>query len=62
MECSASPRRLTAVEDAVRGRPQNAETAERAGALAIEGATPLNYNHFKMPLMENLVKRAVRDA
>ena len=56
------PRRLTAVEDEVRGRPQNAETAERAGALALEGATPLNYNHFKVPLMENLVKRAVRDA
>ena len=56
------PRRLTAVEDEVRGRPQNAETAERAGALAIEGATALNYNHFKLPLMENLVKRAVRDA
>ena len=56
------PRQLTAVEDEVRGRPQNAETAERAGALAIEGATALNYNHFKLPLMENLVKRAVRDA
>ena len=23
---------------------------------------PLRYNHFKVPLMENLVKRAVRDA
>ena len=56
------PRRLTEVEDGVRGRPQNLETAERAGALAIQGATPLNYNHFKVPLMENLVKRAVRDA
>ena len=56
------PRRLTEVEDEVRGRPQNLETAERAGALAIQGATPLNYNHFKVPLMENLVKRAVRDA
>ena len=56
------PRRLTEVEDEVRGRPQNRETAERAGALAIRGATPLNYNHFKVPLMENLVKRAVRDA
>jgi xanthine dehydrogenase YagS FAD-binding subunit len=56
------PRRLIDVENAVRGHPQNDETAGRAGALAIEGATPLNLNHFKVPLMENLVKRAVRDA
>jgi hypothetical protein len=26
------------------------------------GARPLNYNQFKIPLMENLVKRAIRDA
>ena len=56
------PRRLTAVEQAVKGSPQNEQTAERAGALAVSGARPLNYNHFKIPLMENLVKRAVRDA
>ena len=56
------PRRLTAVEQAVKGSPQNETTAERAGALAVRGAKPLNYNHFKIPLMENLVKRAVRDA
>ncbi|MCH7489291.1 MAG: xanthine dehydrogenase family protein subunit M [Gemmatimonadetes bacterium] len=56
------PRRLTAVEQAVKGSPQNEQTAERAGAMAVRGARPLNYNHFKMPLMENLVKRAIRDA
>ena len=56
------PRRLTDVEDLVRGRVQNEETAAMAGAAAIEGAEPLRYNHFKVPLMENLVKRAVRDA
>jgi xanthine dehydrogenase YagS FAD-binding subunit len=56
------PRRLTAVEELVKGRPQNDETAEQAGALAVEDAKPLNYNHFKVPLMENLVRRAVRDA
>ena len=56
------PRRLTEVEQAARGRTQNDETAERAGALAVQGAEPLQYNHFKVPLMENLVKRAVRDA
>ena len=56
------PRRLTDVEDLVRGRVKNEETAVLAGALAVEGAEPLRYNHFKVPLMENLVKRAVRDA
>ena len=54
------PRRMTDVEDLVRGRPRNEETAEMAGALAIRGADPLDYNHFKIPLLRNLVKRAVR--
>ncbi|MXV95220.1 MAG: xanthine dehydrogenase family protein subunit M [Gemmatimonadetes bacterium] len=54
------PRRMTEVEDLVRGRPRDEETAEMAGALAIRGADPLDYNHFKIPLLRNLVKRAVR--
>ncbi|MCY3610875.1 MAG: FAD binding domain-containing protein [Gemmatimonadetes bacterium] len=54
------PRRLTAVEDLVRGRPRDEETAEMAGELAVRGADPLDYNHFKIPLLRNLVKRAVR--
>ena len=56
------PRRLKVVEDIVRGSAQNAETASLAGKSAVRGAKPLNYNHFKVPLMENLVKRAIRDA
>jgi xanthine dehydrogenase YagS FAD-binding subunit len=56
------PRRLTAVEKSLVGSAKNEETANRAGKLAIEGATALNYNHFKVPLMENLVRRAIRDA
>jgi hypothetical protein len=31
-----------------------------AGALAVEGAQPLRYNGYKIPLMRNLVKRAIR--
>jgi xanthine dehydrogenase YagS FAD-binding subunit len=57
---SPEPIRLAHVEDAVRGRPRNAETAEMAGELAVAGARPLHHNAFKVPLMRNLVRRAVR--
>ncbi len=57
-----TPRRLTDVEDLVRGRTKDEDTAAMAGELAIRGAEPLNYNHFKVPLMRNLVTRAVREA
>ena len=56
------PRRLAAVERSLVGTAKNEESANRAGKLAIEGAIALNYNHFKVPLMENLVRRAIRDA
>ena len=54
------PKRMTVVEDIVRGSNQDEETAELGGGSASRGASPLNYNHFKIPLMENLVKRAIR--
>ena len=57
-----TPRRLSTVEALVRGRSPDEETAKLAGAAAVEGARPLNFNHFKIPLMENLVKRAVQNA
>ena len=57
---AARPLRLTAVEQAVTGQPRNEETATRAGELAIQGAQPLRYNGYKIPLMRNLVKRAIR--
>ena len=56
------PRRLTAVEATVKGEAASADLAEVAGSAASRGARPLNYNHFKVPLMENLVKRAIRAA
>jgi xanthine dehydrogenase YagS FAD-binding subunit len=57
---AATPLRLAAVEAAVTGQPRNEETADRAGRLAVEGAQPLRYNGYKIPLMRNLVKRAIR--
>jgi xanthine dehydrogenase YagS FAD-binding subunit len=56
------PRRLTVVEQVVTGQPKTAETASLAGQSAVRGATPLNFNHFKIPLLQNLVTRAIRDA
>ncbi len=56
---AAHPVRLTAVEDAVRGKPANAATGELGGKIAVQGAEPLRYNAYKIPLMRNLVKRAI---
>ena len=56
---AARPLRLKAVEDAVVGKPANAETGKFAGELAVEGAKPLRFNGYKVPLMRNLVKRAI---
>jgi xanthine dehydrogenase YagS FAD-binding subunit len=56
---AARPLRLKAVEDAVRGKPPSAETGEMAGRLAVQGAIPLQFNAYKIPLMRNLVKRAI---
>ena len=56
------PRRMTVVEDVVKGSAQDQETASLAGSSASRGATALNFNHFKISLLENLVMRAIRDA
>jgi xanthine dehydrogenase YagS FAD-binding subunit len=57
---AARPLRLTSVEAAVRGRARDEATATAAGELAIRGAEPLHHNAYKVPLLRNLVKRAVR--
>jgi xanthine dehydrogenase YagS FAD-binding subunit len=59
---SCVPRRLTAVEQIIKGKPMGEDIAKLAGASATRGAKPLNYNQFKIPLMANLVTRAIRDA
>jgi xanthine dehydrogenase YagS FAD-binding subunit len=56
---AARPLRLKMVEDAVRGKPCNAATGDMAGKLAVHGAVPLQFNAYKIPLMRNLVKRAI---
>jgi xanthine dehydrogenase YagS FAD-binding subunit len=56
---AARPLRLKAVEDAVRGKPATAATGEMAGKLAVQGAVALQFNAYKIPMMRNLVKRAI---
>ena len=56
---AARPLRLASVERAVLGKAPNAATGEMAGNLAVQGAVPLQFNGYKIPLMRNLVKRAI---
>ncbi len=54
-----TPRRLTDVESAVQGQPKNQQTGESVMNLATDGARTLAHNGFKVPLLQNLVKRAI---
>jgi xanthine dehydrogenase YagS FAD-binding subunit len=57
---AATPKRLHNVEAYIAGKPRNEETAKAAGEMAVQGAQTLRHNGYKVPLMRNLVKRAVR--
>ena len=54
------PVRLDAVERLVAGTTGDEATADAAGDLAIDGARALRHNDYKIPMMRNLVRRAVR--
>jgi xanthine dehydrogenase YagS FAD-binding subunit len=57
---AATPKRLHNVEAYIAGKPRNEETAKAAGEMAVQGAQTLRHNGYKVPLMRNLVRRAVR--
>lgn len=57
---ACTPKRLRDVENALRGRPRTAATGDTVATLASRGARTLNHNHFKLPLLENLVRRSLR--
>src|SRR5437588_8432283 len=57
---AATPRRLKQVEAFIAGKPRNEETAAAAGQMAVDSAQPLRHNGDKVPLVRQLVKRAVR--
>lgn len=58
----AVPKRLHVVEDLAKGQKKDVDVAKLAAKASVRGAKPLNFNHFKIPLMENLVTRAIRDS
>lgn len=55
-----TPRRLGDVEDLMRGESPGSDLEALVKRVAASGAQPLNFNHFKIPLMQNLAARAVR--
>jgi xanthine dehydrogenase YagS FAD-binding subunit len=57
---AAEPYRLTAVENAIKGKPRDKATADLAADIAVQGAAPLRHNAYKIPLVKALVKRAIR--
>ncbi len=54
------PVRLREVEDSLSGQSISENLAETVGQIAIRRVEPLTHNGFKVSLMKNLVKRAVR--
>jgi len=56
------PHRAKSAEAALVGRRIDETAARQAGRAALEGATPLNKNGYKLPLFETLVRRAILKA
>ena len=57
---ACTPHRLRNVENAARGQSLSDESADAVAAMAAAGARPLNANQYKLPMMENLVRRVMR--
>jgi len=57
---AARPYRLAKVEAFLKGKPRDKATADQAADIAVEGAVALRHNAYKIPLVKNLVKRAIR--
>jgi xanthine dehydrogenase YagS FAD-binding subunit len=56
------PHRARAAEAALTGQRIDAASAAAAAHAALEGATPLSKNAYKLPLFETLVRRAILQA
>ena len=56
------PHRAKTAEAALTGKRIDENTAAQAGRAALDGATPLSKNAYKLPLFETLVRRAILKA
>ena len=54
------PMRLADSESIVQGQAPSDALGLQAGEVAVQDAQPLRHNEFKVPLMKNLIRRAVR--
>jgi xanthine dehydrogenase YagS FAD-binding subunit len=54
------PLRLEDSERVARGQAPSDQTGLEAGEVAVRDAQPLRHNDYKIPLMRNLVRRAIR--
>jgi xanthine dehydrogenase YagS FAD-binding subunit len=57
-----TPWRARDAETALVGQPITSELAARAAALAVQGATPLTLNSYKVRLARELTRRAIMQA
>ncbi|MCB0612475.1 MAG: FAD binding domain-containing protein [Lewinellaceae bacterium] len=56
------PLRREAAEEVLKGKAINEKLVMQAAKKAVEGATPLAHNGYKVPLFQTLLKRAVMGA
>ena len=53
------PWRATTAEKALAGKPLSEQSAREAAAAAVQGATPLSGNAYKVPMFEAVVRRTI---
>ncbi|GJM34843.1 MAG: FAD-binding molybdopterin dehydrogenase [Saprospiraceae bacterium] len=53
------PMRASKAEALLKGKTITEKLAAKAGELAVEGATPMEHNHYKIQLFKTLVKRSI---
>lgn len=59
---ASAPRRLPAVESSLEGQAVTLELAAHAAAIAVEGATPLAHNAYKVQMAREITRRAILQA
>ena len=57
---SPVPLRMDRCEELLRGQKISEDIATRIAELGVIGAKPLRHNGYKVPLMRNLIRRAIR--